>query len=110
MNLDGVPLTRLLLGDVLFLAGVIAMLSVCDSRRNLDRIVVSCVTILLGIRYLTWRWTQTIVWDAEGILALCWPVVFLVLESARQLDCLHAVMTMSLTTDRRPEADRHEEN
>lgn len=108
MNLDGVPLSRLLLGDVLFLAGLIAMLSVCDSRRNLDRIVVSCGTILLGIRYLIWRWTQTMIWDADSILALCWPVVFLVVESSRQLDCLHAVMTMSLTTDRRPEADRHE--
>lgn len=107
-HLDGVPLSQLLLGDALFLVGLIALLSISDARRNLDRIVVSCGAILLGIRYLVWRWTATMDWDTGTVLALLWPAVFLVTEASRQFDCLHAVLTMSLTTDRRPEADRHE--
>ncbi len=101
-------LSRLLLGDLLFLIGLVVFLSVCDSGRNRDRIVAAAGTILLGLRYLTWRWTETIDWDAHGMLAMCWPVIFLLTETSRQFDCLHAVLTMSVTTDRRPEADRHE--
>ena len=48
MGLDTVPLGRLLLGDLLFLAGLAGVLSVCDPRHNGTRIVVAVGTIIAG--------------------------------------------------------------
>jgi cellulose synthase (UDP-forming) len=108
MDLDTVALSRLLLGDALFLTGLSALLSICDSRWVLVRVVISVGTIALGIRYLVWRWSQTIDWSTPDVLGFAWPLIFVVFETSRQVDCLHAVMTMARTSDRRPQADQYE--
>ncbi len=102
------PLGLLLAGDGLFLSGLALLLPLLDVTRNRDRIVVAAGVFALGVRYLVWRWADTMAWDLDSVLAFAWPLLFAVFETSRQFDALHAAVTMSLTTDRRPEADRHE--
>jgi cellulose synthase (UDP-forming) len=108
MDLESARLDTLLLGNILLVTGLVAGMKCLDPGRNAGRIVLATCTILLGFRYLLWRWSSTMAWDVGSVVGLCWPLVFALTETLRQLDCLHAVFTMSVTTDRRGEADRHE--
>ena len=95
------------LAQLLLVVGVSLLLPlIVDPRRNLHRGVVMAVSLLLGLRYVWWRATETLAppglsWD----MAASWSLF--ALEILALAGTFSSFVIMARTRDRRAEATEH---
>jgi cellulose synthase (UDP-forming) len=94
--------------NLLILGALIAICAALPGRSNRARAAFSAIAIIATLRYLWWRWTDTIApldgWSGENI----WMVACFVIELVVMLESFIGMIVLSRTVDRHEEADRHE--
>lgn len=86
----------------------IGLSPVLERRFFAVRVALAVAIVLLIARYIDWRFAQT-VWPAlDGSLGACWIVFCFVSEVLVLADTALVLVMLSRTTNRSPEADRHE--
>jgi len=72
------------------------------------RTAVAALTAALGVRYMAWRWTDTVPWDLPIGGPLVWSVAFAFFESLRMLCEGFTFWVLTRCSNRIGEADRGE--
>ncbi|MFO0997948.1 MAG: glycosyltransferase [Alphaproteobacteria bacterium] len=97
------------LGPNLLVAG--ALILICaflPGRSNRARAAFSAVAVVATLRYLWWRWTDTIA-PLEGSSAeTLWMIGCFVVEAVVMLESIIGMVVLARTIDRTKEADGHE--
>jgi cellulose synthase (UDP-forming) len=71
------------------------------------RSLVAALAVGLGVRYIAWRWSDTLFVPAVTV-QFVWPLVFVFIETTRFLNEAFTMWVLTRTKDRRPEADAGE--
>ena len=92
-------------GVVLLLIGYYVALSVFFQRRdNLSRTLLTVVPLVLGLRYLYWRLTETVLPAEFGGISSAWIWIVYVTEALAYVEVFIFLLIMSRSKDRAGEA------
>jgi cellulose synthase (UDP-forming) len=95
---------EMLAPNLLVLGAMLAIATLANTRSTMARVAFMSIAIIATLRYLWWRWTDTLLdewWTGPGLYTLgCF--VFELLVSA---ELILGMVVLSRTTDRRAEAD-----
>ena len=107
MPIDGAPWSVILAPACLVTAIVYLLPGLLPMSRRWARALVVATVWIVTARYLHWRVTDTVVYDA-GWPVSAWSLFCLAVEVLAIWDGTLLFLAFLRTSDRRPEADRHE--